>query len=328
MTVPLTTASGVRDVYIAEERFALVVTSGGIDCVDLFKGQVISSGTLPSEPRSVAVDWEKAGAVPPFGRLYIGTSTSGIFDMNYVRVREVGSDFTDQFVQRFTTLSNPPVSDNNIKDLDALPGRLLIGTETGVDFIFNHKEHATRPLLSGSHSVRLTEVGGGYWLTASGVFDGAVEVNYDLLATTGTNIIDVDFEFTTSSTPALPAEPPLDITVSEISGQLPAIAVATSGGAFIFEEVQGNESTTRNKVISSESFVSVDFGADSFYDGGCLNAATADLLRVFGLATNSVSGTHTQVGGDRDQSVVTGTINIVRSVDAGFCPPGQGNFTI
>ena len=127
LTVPLTTASGVRDIYIAEERFALVATSGGIDVIDLFKGQVISSGTLPSEPECVAVDWQKAGSVPPFGRLYVGTSTSGIFDMNYVRVREVGSDFTDAFVQRFTTTTLPPISDNRVCDLDALPGRHIRG---------------------------------------------------------------------------------------------------------------------------------------------------------------------------------------------------------
>lgn len=321
MSPPLTTASGVRDVYIAEERFCLVSTSGGIDCIDLFKGVVISSGTLPSEPVSVAVDWQKAGNIPPFGRLYVGTATSGIFDMNYVKVREEGSDFTDELVQRFTTASTPPISDNRIRDLDALPGRLLIGTGAGVDFIYEHTEFATRSLVSGTGAVRLTEAGGGYWATASGVFEGEVEVNYDLLSTTGTSIINVDFEYSNSSNPALPAEPPFDITVSESDGQLPAIGVATSGGAFVFEEEQGNETAARNKILSGESFVSVDFGPDSYFDGGCLNAATEEYLRVFTLGTNSVFGTHTQVGGDRDQSVVTGTITIVRAVDAGFCPP-------
>lgn len=326
MSPPLTTASGVRDVYIAEERFCLVATSGGIDCIDLFKGYVISSGTLPSEPVSVAVNWQESGSLPPFARLYVGTSTSGIFDMNYVKVREEGSDFTGELVQRFTTTSAPPISDNNVLDLDALPGRLLIGTGAGVDFIFEHTEYATRSLVSGTSAVRLTEAGGGYWATASGVFEGSVEVNYDLLSTTGTSIIDVDFEYSNTSNPALPAEPPFDITVSEADGQLPAIGVATSGGAFVFEEEQGNEAAARNKVLSAEEFISVDFGPDSFFDGGCLNAATVDLLRVFGLSDNAVSGTHTQVGGDRDQSVVTGTITIVRAVDAGFCPPEQGDF--
>lgn len=326
MTAPLTTASGVRDVYIAEERYCLVATSGGIDCVDLYKGYVISSGTLPSEPVSVVVDWKKAGNVPPFGRLYVGTSTSGIFDMNYVKVREVGSDFTDELVQRFTTTSTPPISNNNVRDLDALPGRLLIGTDSGVDFIFGHSEYATRSMVSGTSAVYLTEVGGGYWATASGVFEGSVEVNYDLLSTTGTSIIDVDYEYSKFSSPPLPTEPPFDITVSEVNGQPPAIGVATSGGVFVFEEEQGNEAIARNKVLSAEEFISVDFGSDSYYDGGCLNAATEEYLRVFALSTNSVSGTHTQAGGDRDQSVVTGTITIVRAVGAGLCPPEQGDF--
>ena len=319
-TVPLTTASGVRDVYIAEERFVLVATSGGIDVIDLLEGRVISSGTLPSEPECAAVDWQKAGSIPPFGRLYVGTSTSGIFDMNYVRVREVGSDFTDAFVQRFTTTTVPPISDNQVRDLDALPGRLLVGTNSGVDFIFEHNEYATRPLVSGSKSVRLTEAG-GYWTAASGAFDGAVEVNYDLLSTTGTSIITVDFEYTATSVPALPAEPPLDLSVSEVDTQLPAIAVATAGGVVVFEELQGNEAASRTKILSNESFVSADFGAGSFFDGGRLNVASSQILRVFDLSNNTVSGTHTSDFGTRGQSVVSGTINLVRSVDTDIYLP-------
>lgn len=321
MTVPLTTASGVRDVYIAEERFAIVATSGGIDVVDLFQGRVISSGTLPSEPECVAVNWRESGSLPPLARLYIGTSTSGIFDMNYVLVREVGSDFTDSLVQRYTTSTTPALSANQINDLDALPGSLLIGTSTGVDFISSGTGYATRTLTSGSQSVRLTQTGGGYWVTNSGVFDGAVEANYDLPSATGTGIIDVDYEYTTTSTPALPAEPPFDVTVSEVDGQLPAIGVATSGGAFVFEELQGNETAARNKILSAESFISVDFGRGSFYDDGCLNAATSGTLRVFDLSDNTVSSTHNPFEGDRGQSLVSGTITIVRSADAGICPP-------
>ncbi len=325
MTVPLTTASGVKDVYIAEERFAIVVTSGGVDVIDLFKGHVISSGTLPSEPECVAVNWRESGSLPPYARLYIGTSTSGVFDMNYVLVREAGSDFTGSLVQRYTTTTSPPLSDNQVNDLDALPGSLLIGTAAGVDFIGSGTGYATRTLTSGSQSVRLTQIGGGYWTTNSGVFDGAVEVNYDLLSATGTNIIDVNYEYSTTSSPALPAVPPFDITISEVAGQLPAIGVATSGGVFVFEELQGNESATQNKQLSEGSFISVDFGRNSFYNNGCIDAATTGTLFVYDLADNAVSSTHSPDFGARGQSVVTGTITIVRSVDAGICPPVLGD---
>ncbi|MBD3260426.1 MAG: hypothetical protein GF334_01890 [Candidatus Altiarchaeales archaeon] len=308
ITTPLTTATSVRDVFIAENQYALVLTSGGIDVVDLFRGQVISSGTLPSESLCIAADWQITN-----GRLYVGTATSGIFDMNYVRVREVGSDFSDRFVQRFTTTSTPPVSSNKINDLDAISGSLLIGTSSGVDFIFDGNEYSTRSLISGSNDVRLAG-SGGYWTTESGN-KGSVEVNYDLLTTTGTSIITLDFEYSTTSTPSLPAEPPVDLSVSEVPGELPAVAVATPGGAFVFEEFQGNEGLTRNKNLTVESIISVDFRPGAYYDSGFLYAATSNVLRVFDLSNNTVSGTHSSGDSTRGQSLVPGTINIVRSVD-------------
>jgi len=308
ITAPLTTANSVRDVFIAENQYALILTSGGVDVVDLFRGQAISSGTLPSEPLCLAADWQAIN-----GFLYVGTATSGIFGMNYARVREVGSDFSDRFVQRFTSGSAPPVSSNKINDLDARPGRLLIATSSGVDFIANESEYSTRALISGSNDVRLSEEG-GYWTTISGN-KGSVEVNYDLLTTTGTSIITLDFEYSTSSTPSLPAEPPGDLSISKVSGELPAIAVATPGGAFVFEELQGNEGLTRNKNLTSEDIISVDFQPGAYYDNGFLYAATSSVLRVFDLSNDTVSGTHTSGDGTRGQTLVPGTIKIVRSVD-------------
>jgi len=318
ITTPLITGAGTatRDVFIVEERYAVVVTSGGIDVVDLFKGYVISSGTLPSEPITAAVDWR---AYPLRGKLYVGTVASGIFDMEYIRIRTPGSDFSDQFVQRFTTLTSPPVSDNHIKDLDASPGRLLIGTASGVDFITDESEYATRTVVSGSDSVRLTAAG-GYWTTASGIHEGSVETNYDLLSTTGTNIIDVDFEYSNTSSPALPAEPPFDITLSEVSGQLPAIGVATSGGTFVFEEDQGSESSANNTVLTTDPTVSVDFSLGSYYTSGSLYTATSGAVLVFDMSENNVSAIHTSESGTRSITTVTGISNVIRAVDIDVWP--------
>jgi hypothetical protein len=247
--------------------------------------------------------------------MYVGTVASGIFDMNYVLVRNRASDFTEALVQRFTTGTSPPVSHNTINDLDVLPGRLLVGTASGVDFIVNSSEYASRVLSSGSRSVRLTEAGGGYWTTNSGISVGAVETNYDLISTTGTSIINVDFEYTSSTSPALPAEPPQDLALSETFGQLPVVGVATLGGALVFEELQGNESVTNNKILTAAPIISVDFGPDAYYAGGSLYAATSSIVQVFGLSSNSVSGTHTATGGTRGITLVTGTNVVVRTVD-------------
>jgi hypothetical protein len=344
MATPLTTrltASGVRDVYIAEERYAIIATASGIDVVDLHKGYVISSGTLPSEPTTIVADWKNI-----WGRLYVGTTTSGIFDMKYILVREEDRDFTDDLVQRFTTLTSPPVSSDQINDLDVLPGRMLIGTGAGIDFISDDTvymnfespstEYATRPLVSGSSHVALTTAG-GYWTTASGVFEGALEVNYDLLSTTGTSIINVDFEYTNSGIPALPSVPPFDISIVEpTDGPLPAIGVATSGGVYIFEEEPGNEAGANNKLLSAESFITCDFDPNSSFDTGCIYAGIPDgalgtrksdigqniggEVKVYDLASNSVSATHNAEQGTRGMTLVTGTTTILRAVDAGVCP--------
>jgi hypothetical protein len=314
ITTQLITGSGVKDVFVAENRYALVTTSGGVEVIDLFKGRVISSGTLPSEPVCIATPGPSN-----FGRLYVGTTTGGIYDMLYTRVRNVDSDFSGYLVQRFTTVSTPPISDNQINDLDARTGRLLVGTNTGVDFIADDVEYATRPLSGGSKAVRLT-TSGGYWTTESGTFDGAVEVNYDLLSTTGTNIIDVDFEYTALSTPALPVEPPLDLTVSEVAGQLITVGVATSGGPLVFEEVPGNEAAASNKVLGPAPVIGVDFKPGAYYTSGCLYTATTGVVQVFDLSVDETTAFHTPESGTRGIVVVTGINTVIRTTDAGICP--------
>ncbi len=320
ITAPLTMGSGVLDVFIAEERYAIVTTSGGIDVVDLFKGHVISSGTLPSDVVTVAADWESLR-----GKLYVGTTTSGVFDMSYVSIRNPGSDFSGALVQRFTTTSSPPVSGDRINDLDVRPGRLLIGTSGGVDFIFQETEYSTRTLISGSNAVRLT-TSGGYWTTASGVFEGALEINYDLLSTTGTNIIDVDFAYTSTTSPALPGEPPFGVAVSEVNGQLPVIGVATSGGTFVFEELRGSESSANQVFLTADPTISVDFGADAHFTSGELYTATTGTAQIFDMAGNNITAIHTPESGTRGITTVTGFNTVIRAVDLDGYPGPPGAY--
>lgn len=314
ITTPLTTTTGVNDIYIAGEigrQFAIIATTSGIESIDLQQGHVVSSGLLPVEPKCITADWQTAG-----GKLYIGTAGSGIFSMSWVKVREPLSDFSESLVQRFTTATTPSVSSNTINDLDAIPGELLIGTSAGVDYICNETESATRALSGGSPDVHMTSTGGGYWTNSSGV-----EVNYDLTTTTGTSIIDVDFEYTVLSTPSLPGEPPVDIAVSESTGNLAVLAFATTSGSIVVEENPGNEAASNSKVITNtDNANSVDFSGDASYSNGCLYTTTASQLFVVELAGNTVSGTHGVSTGTRDQTLITGTLAIVRTTEVGECP--------
>lgn len=307
ITAPLLTGSGVVDVYITEEnKFAYVATSGGIDVVNLFEGRITASGIVPDEVTCVAADWQNAT-----GNLYIGTTTSGIFSVRYHSTR-IG-DFTDSLVQQFTTASTPAVSDNKINDLDALPGRLLIGTASGVDFISNEQEFSNRALISGSNDVHLAENDAGYWSTVSGN-KGSVEVNYGLLSTTGTNIITVDFEYSESSNPALPGEPPIDIALT--NAVVPALAFATPAGILVTQEIQFSESSAQRKTLTSENAVSVDFSEEAKFGSGKLYALLGSVLRVYDLSDDSVIATHIKDNADasaRGQTLNSGTNTIVRT---------------
>ena len=102
------------------------------------------------------------------GKVYIGTSTSGIFSFRYNEIRVPGKDFSPLMSQSFTTSSTPSISSNTVNDLDSSGSNLLIGTAAGIDFIHNELNSSTRTLVSGSKDVHLTSSGGGYWTTCSG----------------------------------------------------------------------------------------------------------------------------------------------------------------
>lgn len=306
ITTPLVTSSGAVDVFIAEDRYALIATSVGVDILDLYQGKIVGSGTLPDTPTSITADWTTAS-----GNMYIGTTSSGIFTVRYHPSRYV--DFTNNLVQSYTTTSTPPISSNTVRDLDCRPGRLLIGTSAGVDFFSGESAYATRALASGVNDVHLTS-SGGYWTTKSGNA-GEVEVNYNLISTVGTSIITVDFRYSASSNPALPAEPPADIAISEVIPR--ALAFATPSGAFVAEENPGNEASAQSKTITSDNIVSVDFSNGAYFSSGVLYLATTAYARTYLLDGNTLSGTHTYDPneGTGGQPLVTGTITIVRTTN-------------
>ena len=308
ITTPLVTHSGVTDVFIAEDQYAIVATTSGIDIVDLFTQKVISSGTLSPAPLSVVAD-----PITVSGKIYVGTSGSGIYTTSYQSAIIPFSDFTGSLVQRFTTTSTPPISGDVVKDLDALPRQLLISTSGGVDFLFNENLSATRVLPGfGSSACHLTSTGGGYWLDDG----GGVEVNYDLQTSTGTGIITVDFEYRSSggSDPELPAEPASDIAVSETDTST-TLAFSTASGVLVVEENPGNEAASSRKTPDTEAFVSVDFGPDADFDSGLLYVATIDKLEVFGLTNDTISGTHTAFVGTRDQELFDEDVIVVRTTN-------------
>jgi hypothetical protein len=322
ITTPLTTHSGVRDIFITENnKFALVLTFSGIEYVNLYTGAVVSSGIVPGgfSPLCIAADWTTAT-----GMLYVGTSGGGVFETRYHPARAPGSNFTGSLVQRYSTTTSTPISNNVVYDLDARPGRLLIGTGAGVDFIANGNVRSTRALISGTRGVQLTESEGGYWLTAS-----SVEASYNLLSSTGTGIIGIDFEYTVNSNPALPWTRPTDLSVSE--GAIRAIAITTPSGVLLTEERPFIESTAQRSTfiplnefneVPEPQFKSADLSQQAEFDQGSLYATTTGVLRVYQLSTATLSGTHPELfsnvfqstgGIARDQLLVTGTMRIVRT---------------
>ena len=310
ITTPLSTASGVNDVFIAEDRYAILATTAGVEIVDLFIGESISSGILGSEPLSVVADFISAA-----GNLYVGTTSSGVYSTRWKTLREPGLDFTDRLVQLFTTATSPAVSDNQIRDLSARPGRLLISTGAGIDFITFESLLATRPLTSGSDGCQMTAGGEGYWTVGT----SGVEANYDLFTTSGTGIINVDFEYNaTTSVPLLPSHVVSDIAVVENSPNL--LAFATEGGAFIVEEQQFSEAASQTLTLfpGSNPVVSVDFSKEATFNSGTIYVATSGSVQVFGLVDATVSGTHLNkvlLTSTRDQALVTGTVTVVRTTN-------------
>ena len=308
ITTPLSTASGVNDVFIAEDRYAVLATTSGVEIVDLFIGESISSGTLGSEPLSVVVDFISAA-----GNLYVGTTSSGVYSTRWKTLREPGLDFTDRLVQLFTTATSPAVSANQIRDLSALPGRLLISTGAGVDFITFESLLATRPLTSGSDGCQMAAGGEGYWTVGT----SGVEANYDLFPTSGTGIINIDFEYNaTTSNPLLPSHDVNDIAIIEDSPNL--LAFATEAGAFIVEEQQFAEATSQTLTLFPDNapVVSVDFSKEATFNSGTVYVATSGSVQIFGLVDATISGAHFNnvfLDNTRDQALVTGTVTVVRT---------------
>ncbi len=307
ITTPLVTDSGINDVYIAEDRYAIVATNSGIDVVDLFTQEVISSGILFPPPLSVVAD-----TVTVNGQIYVGTSGAGVYSTNYQSAIIPFSDFTGSLVPRFSTTSSPAISGDLIRDLDVLPRDLLISTSGGVDYIRNETVSSSRTLAGfGSSGCHLTTTGGGYWLNDG----GGVEVNYDLITTTGTGIITVGFEYRASglSDPELPAEPASDIAISEFGSTV--LSFTTPSGVLVVEENPGNEAASSRKTLAPDAFISVDFSDDAQFTSGFLYTSTVDTLRVFDLANDTVSGTHTFFSGNRGQELLDDVIIVVRTTD-------------
>jgi hypothetical protein len=317
ITTPLVTGSGAVDVFIAEDRFALVATGPGVDIVDLFSGEVISSGVIGgTSTTSVTADF-----VTAFGNMYVGTDSAGVYSAQWSSVRIPGTDFSGLLTQVYTTASSPPISANQINDLATIPFRLLISTGAGVDYLVDQVHtvlRATRSLISGSNACQLTAAEEGYWTATN----SGVEASYGLAPFSGTGIILPDFGYNAvSSVPLLPSHVVTDIAVSEGSPNL--LSFATSAGDFVIEEQQGSEATSLTKSLrSAEAVVSVAFSDAATFDSGTEYTASEDSVEIFGLVDNTTSGTHFyEISSEdrltkentRDQALVTGTITVIRT---------------
>lgn len=313
ITTPLVTDSGVRDIFIAEGQYALIATTAGVDVIDLFTQEVISSGTLAFEPLCIVADSDTT-----FGKMFVGTSGGGIYSVRYLFARDRGSDFTGSLVQQFTTATSPAITANQVNDLAAQGSRLFISTASGVDFITDESLRAFRPLESGSSNCQITSNGEAYWA----VVNSGIEVNYDLFPSSGTGIITVDFEYNaTDSDPILPTHFIEDLAIKENTPNL--IGVATTSGALVVEESQFSEPASRRQVlVSGTGANSIDFSPDAAFETGLIYVTTVSQLTIIGLVDVTVSGTHKHTDitgnpgeGTRGQPLVTGTVSIVRTTN-------------
>jgi len=314
------TGTGIQDVFIAEDRFAILATESGIDIVDLLEQKVSAYAVvLGTEVLSVAADYATST-----GSLYVGTSTSGVLATPWHPLTAPGQNFSGNLSQIYSTTSSLPISDDRVNDIDASSFKLMLSTGSGVDFISRPAETpqqiATRLLVSGSNSCQMTSMGGGYWTAVN----SGVEVNYDLLSTTGAGIINVDAQYDPALYgPFLPSNRVNDLRISE--GTPNIINVATASGDFMIEEVQGAEATARSRRINDGiDVVSADFSAGATFDRGHKYVTTTGVVTVYGFFDTpvTVSGTHHQEialsdifikENTRDQALVTGTITVLRT---------------
>lgn len=303
----LSISNDVKDVFIAADRYAIVVTSGGedfggVEIVDLFTQNPISSGIVPDPPISVAAEATLSGSI------FIGTVASGVLTVPYFTAINT-PNFTSYLQQRFTTTSTPSITSNTVLDLDTQTNRVFISTAAGVDFITHYTLRAFRPLAPGSDACQVTATGAAYWT----VTNSGVEVNYDLFPTSGTGIINVDFEYNSvDSFPRLPSNTVNDISV--VPGVPNLLSFATSVGNLVIQEVPGAEASSPVKIlVSGTEIVSTAFSDAAEFADNFLYSAQAEELEVFDLENNSVSGTHTSAVGTREQVLLSGTISVVRT---------------
>ena len=319
ITTATVTNSGVLDIFIAEDRYALLATGSGIDVLDLHVGVVISSGTIPGVA-SIAVAAEYTTSS---GLMYVATSGSGVYTMRYHNIKAPGLDFSSDLQQTFSTVTVPAISDDVVRDIcvtQSLPFRLLVSTASGVDYILDQAGAyvaSTRVVSSGSNSCYVTQEGEGYWSTTN----SGLEAVYDLNSSLGGGIITVDFVYSPTSTPSLPSNILNDLSVVE--GVTNTIAIATGAGDVVVSERQGSEATSPVKsLFTQESAVSVDFGPDSDYDTGKLYVLSTEVAMVYSMVDNSEIGSHQstieifnrfETENTRDQALLSGTQTIIRT---------------
>lgn len=311
------TNSGIRDIFIAEDRYAIMATGSGIDVVDLQCGEVTSSGTIPG----VVIESVVAEYSTSFGRIYVGTSGAGVYSARYHSIKQPG-DFSDLLQPEFSTGSSPPISGDEIRDIcvaQGFPFRLLISTGLGVDYIVDQLTsvvRSTRVLPSGSGHCYLTQADEGYWTTTI----SGVEVNYDLNSTSGTGIIGRDFSYNTSSVPFIPTNTITDISIAE--GSPNTLAFATTSGDFVIEEQQGDEASSAIKFFTQDPAISVDFGPNASYTSGKLYVLSTGTAMLYDLSDNTLIGEHQPTisvqnqfvkENTRDQALVSGTQTLVRT---------------
>lgn len=303
----LSISNDVKDVFIAADRYAIVVTSGGtnfggVEIVDLYTQTPISSGIVPDPPISVAAEASISGSV------FIGTVASGVMTVPYYTAIN-HPNFTPYLQQRFTTTTTPPITSNTVRDIATQTNRVFFSTAAGVDFITHYHLRAFRLLAPGSDACQVTTTGAAYWT----VTNSGVEVNYDLFPTSGTGIINVDFEYnTTDSFPRLPSNIVNDISVNQ--GIPNTLAFATSVGDLIIQEVPGAEFSSSVKILASgTNKVSSDLSEDAVFNDNFLYSAEEERVDVYDLENNTTSGTHTSAIGTRGQVLLSGTISVIRT---------------
>jgi len=305
LLAPLATQSGVRDLYISEDRYLFTVTSAGVSIIDLYMSEVISSGIPPGIATCVTVDTSA-----PVRKFYVGTSGNGIFSGPYnLAIHSSGLEFSSYLTLAFSTGTSPAILSDYINSLSAANGGLLISSSVGVDFITNSLLGASRTVTSGSSSCVLTNTGEAYWT----VVNSGIETCYNILPSSGTGVIPVSFQYDAlTSVPPLPSNVINDIAVSKTAYN--TLGFATGVGGFIVREMQGSEGASLYKsLFSSDNISSVSFSSQAAYDSGRVYLVGAVDMKIFSLSDNTVFETYNSESGPRGQTLASGTLSKVRT---------------